>query len=310
MAINQNRSARPAGHRPLWDGERKARLVREPVGVVAAIIPWNGPVGTACLKLGPALAAGCTVVLKPVPEGLTSMMLFVEAVEAAGFPEGVISIVPSGREIGEYVVTHPGVDKIAFTGSTAAGRRIMTLCGERIRPVTLELGGKSAAIIADDIPLGDVLPSLVPAALATAARCAPPHADPGAPRASGRAHRGPPSGHERVEGRGPNDPETVLGPLVAERQRDRVEGYIKRGQEEGARLVIGGGRPEGVDHGWFVEPTVFADVTNDMRIAQEEIFGPVVVVIPYDDIDEAVDIANDSQYGLSGAVYARDPKVG
>jgi len=293
-----------------WDGERTARLVREPVGVVAAIIPWNGPVGTACLKMGPALAAGCTVVLKPAPEGLTSMMLFAEAVEAAGFPKGVISIVPAGREIGEYLVTHPGVDKIAFTGSTAAGRRIMALSAERIRPVTLELGGKSAAIIADDIPLDDVLPSLVPAGIGHSGQVCAALTRILVPRERQdeliEGLRGAMSAWKAGD---PDDPDTVLGPLVAERQRDRVEGYIKLGQEEGARLVIGGGRPEGVDHGWFVEPTVFADVTNDMRIAQEEIFGPVVVVIPYDDVDEAVDIANDSPYGLSGAVYARDPEI-
>ena len=143
-----------------WD-DGSARIVREPVGVVATIIPWNGPVATASLKLGPALAAGCTVVLKPAPEGPVSVMLLAEAIEAAGLPEGVVSILPTGREVGEHLVSHPDVDKVAFTGSTAAGRRIMSLCGERIARVTLELGGKSAAIIADDIALDDVLPNMV-----------------------------------------------------------------------------------------------------------------------------------------------------
>ena len=288
----------------------KARVVHEPVGVVAAIIPWNAPVGAACLKLGPALAVGCTVILKPAEEGLTSLMLFAEAVAAVGFPEGVISILPASRDVGEYLVTHPGVDKVSFTGSTAAGRRIGSLRGERIRPVTLELGGKSAAIIADDIPLDDVLPSLVPAGIGHSGQvCAaltriliPRERQDELVEALSAAFAAWKAGD-------PADPGTVLGPLVAERQRDRVESYVEIGKQEGARLAIGGGRPEGLEHGWFVEPTVFADVDSEMRIAQEEIFGPVVVVIPFDGVDEAVDIANDSPYGLSGAVYARDPRL-
>jgi acyl-CoA reductase-like NAD-dependent aldehyde dehydrogenase len=293
-----------------WDGKRRARVVKEPVGVVATIIPWNGPVGNSCLKLGPALAAGCVCILKPAEEGLTSVMMLAEAIEAAGFPEGVVSVLPATREVGEYLVTHPGVDKVAFTGSTAAGRRIMSLCGERIRPVTLELGGKSAAIIADDIPLEDVLPTLVPAGIGHSGQVCAALTRILVPRERQE---------ELIEGLreatsawktgDPSDPETVLGPLVAERQRDRVENYIKIGKEEGARLVIGGGRPEHLDHGYFVEPTVFADVTNSMRIAQEEIFGPVLVVIPFDSVEEAVEIANDSQYGLSGAVYAKDREL-
>ena len=293
-----------------WDGQRRARLVREPVGVVAGIIPWNAPVAVACLKMGPALAAGCTFILKPAEEGLTSVMVFAEALAATQFPPGVVSILPAGREVGEYLVTHPGVDKITFTGSTAAGRRIMTLCGDRIRPVTLELGGKSAAIVADDIPLEDVLPSLVPAGIGHSGQVCAALTRILVPRERQ---------DELIEGlRGaisawkvgdPSDPDTALGPLVAERQRERVEGYIQLGIEEGARLVIGGGRPQDLDRGWFIEPTVFADVDNSMRIAQEEIFGPVLVVIPYDTVDEAVNIANDTQYGLSGAVYASDREL-
>jgi len=283
------------------------RVVREPVGVVGTIIPWNGPVGTASLKIGPALAAGCTVVLKPAPEGPVSVMLLAEALEAAGLPEGVISVLPGGREVGEYLVKHPGVDKIAFTGSTAAGRRIMSLCGERIARVTLELGGKSAGIIADDIPLDQVLPSLVFAGIGHSGQvCAaitrilvPRHRQQELLDALVPAY-------EALKVGDPADPDTVIGPLAAERQRDRVENYIRIGIEEGARVVTGGGRPEGLDRGWYVQPTVFADVRNDMRIAQEEIFGPVICVIPFDSIDEAVAIANDSDYGLSGAVYASD----
>jgi acyl-CoA reductase-like NAD-dependent aldehyde dehydrogenase len=234
-------------------------------------------------------------------------MILAEAIEAAGFPAGVVNVVPANREVSEYLVTHPGVDKVAFTGSTAAGRRIMSLCGERIRNVTLELGGKSAAIIADDIPFEQVLPFVVPGALANSGQVCAALTRVLVPRARQ---------DELIEALkpaladwkvgDPSDPETVLGPLVAERQLVRVLDYIRIGQEEGARLVIGGGRPEGLDHGWFVEPTVFADVDNSMRIAREEIFGPVISIIPFDDVEEAVEIANDSDFGLSGAVYASD----
>jgi len=293
-----------------WDADHTARLVREPVGVVAAVVPWNSPVGMACLKMGPALAAGCTVILKPAEEGLTSVMLLADAFAAADFPAGVVSILPAGREVGEYLVSHPDIDKVAFTGSTATGRRIMSLCSERIRPVTLELGGKSAAIIADDIPLEEVLPSLVPGGIGHSGQVCAALTRILVPR--GRQEELIEALREALKAwrvGDPSDPETVLGPLVARRQRDRVESYIKLGMEEGARLAIGGGRPEGLDHGWFIEPTVFADVDNGMRIAQEEIFGPVLAVIPFDDLDQAVDIANDSQYGISGAVYAKDEEL-
>lgn len=289
-----------------WEGSRGA-VVREPVGVVASIIPWNGPVATASLKIGPALAAGCSVVLKPAPEGPVSALLLAEALEAAGLPEGVVSVLPAGREIGECLVSHQDVDKVAFTGSTAAGKRVMSLCGERIARVSLELGGKSAAIIADDISLENVLPSLVPASISNSGQvCAaitrvlvPRRRHDEVATALGAALEGLKVGD-------PTEQDTVLGPLAAQRQRSRVEDYIDIGKSEGARLVTGGGRPSGLDRGWYVRPTLFADVDKDMRIAREEIFGPVVCVLPFDSIDEAVDIANDSEYGLSGAVYAED----
>jgi aldehyde dehydrogenase (NAD+) len=290
------------------DGHGK--LVREPIGVVAVIIPWNGPVATASLKIGPALAAGCTVVLKPAPEGPVSTMILAEALEAAGLPEGVISLLPGGREAGEHLVKHKDVDKISFTGSTAAGRRIMSLAGERIARVTLELGGKSAGIIADDIPLDQVLPTLAFAGIGSSGQvCAaitrvvvPRHRQDEVVEALKGIF-------ESVKVGDPREPDTVIGPLAAERQRERVEGYIKLGVEEGARLVTGGERPKDLDRGWYVPPTIFADVRNDMRIAQEEIFGPVVCVIPFDTVEEAVQIANDSDYGLSGAVYASDVEL-
>jgi acyl-CoA reductase-like NAD-dependent aldehyde dehydrogenase len=295
--------------RALPDGS--ARVVREPVGVVATIIPWNGPVATASLKISPALAAGCTVVLKPAPEGPVSVMLLAEAIEAAGLPEGVISILPAGREVGEYLVTHPGVDKVAFTGSTAAGKRIMSLCGERIARVTLELGGKSAAIIAEDMPLEDVLPSIVPAGVGHSGQVCAALTRILVPRSKhDEAKQQIAALMQQMKVGDPNEGDTALGPLAAERQRDRVESYVKVGVEEGAELVTGGERPEGLERGWYVEPTLFANVDNKMRIAQEEIFGPVITLIPYDDVEDAIAIANDSPYGLSGAVFATDRDLG
>jgi len=287
------------------------RVVREPVGVVATIIPWNGPVATASLKIGPALAAGCPVILKPAPEGPVSVMMLAEAIEAAGLPEGVVSILPTGREVGEYLVTHPGIDKVAFTGSTAAGRRIMSLCGERIARVTLELGGKSAAIIADDIPLDEVLPTIVPAGVGHSGQVCAALTRILVPRE--RHDEVVSAVAEMLDGMKVGDPmedDTALGPLAAERQRDRVEGYIKVGLDEGAELVTGGKRPAGLDKGWYVEPTIFADVDNGMTIAKEEIFGPVLAVIPYDDVDDAVRIANDSDFGLAGSVWTADIEQG
>jgi aldehyde dehydrogenase (NAD+) len=287
--------------------EGTARLVRMPVGLVGTIIPWNAPVPSASMKVPAALAAGCTVVLKPAPEGPVSTMMLAEAFEAAELPEGVISVVPAGREVGEHLVRHRDVDKIAFTGSTAAGRRIMSLCAERVARVTLELGGKSAGIIADDIDLDEFLPGLVSAGIDHSGQvCAaltrilvPRHRHDEVVDAVAAIMQGLVVGD-------PSEPGTVLGPLAAERQRDRVEEYVAVGIEEGAKLIVGGQRPGHLERGWFYEPTLFAEVDNSMRIAQEEIFGPVLCVIPFEDADDAVRIANDSIYGLSGAVYADD----
>jgi aldehyde dehydrogenase (NAD+) len=287
--------------------EGTARLVRMSIGVVGTIIPWNAPVPSASMKLPAALASGCTVVLKPAPEGPVSAMMLAEALEAAELPEGVISVIPAGREVGEQLVRHPGVDKIAFTGSTAAGRRIMSLCGERVARVTLELGGKSAGIIADDVELDGFLSGLVSAGIDHSGQvCAaltrilvPRHRHDEVVDAIAEIMR------DVVVG-DPTNPETTLGPLAAERQRDRVETYVALGIEEGAKLIVGGRRPPHLERGWFYEPTLFAEVDNSMRIAQEEIFGPVLCVIPFEDADDAIRIANDSIYGLSGAVYAND----
>jgi aldehyde dehydrogenase (NAD+) len=288
-----------------------ATIVREPVGVAAVIIPWNGPVATASLKIAPALAAGCTVVLKPAPEGPVSVFLLAEALEAAGLPEGVISVLPGGREVGEHLVRHPDVDKVSFTGSTAAGRRIMQLCGERIARLTLELGGKSAAIVLPDADMSAVAQTVTFAGIGNSGQVCAALTRLVVPRdRQEEIVEGVKAVMEAVKVGDPREDGVMIGPLAAERQRDRVEGYIRTGLEEGARLVAGGGRPEGLDKGWYVQPTLFADVDNSMRIAQEEIFGPVIAVIPYDTVDDAVRIANDSQYGLSGAVFTADPALG
>jgi aldehyde dehydrogenase (NAD+) len=282
-------------------------VTREPVGVVAAIAPWNVPLFIAAAKLAPALAAGCTVVFKPAPETPLDAFRLGEIFAEAGLPEGVLSVLPAGRQVGEHLVTHEGVDKVSFTGSTAAGKRIGGLCGERLKRCTLELGGKSAAIILDDADLSAVLPMLMPNALMNNGQACVAQTRILAPR--DRYDEVVEAIVEQVKLMpvgDPLDPATQVGPLVASRQRDRVEGYLRSGQEEGAKVAIGGGRPAGLGKGWYVEPTVFVDVDNKMTIAQEEIFGPVLSVIPFDDDDDAVAIANDSHYGLCGSVWTND----
>ena len=286
-------------------------VTKEPVGVVGAIAPWNVPLFIASAKLAPALAAGCSVVFKPAPETPLDAFRLAEIFAEAGLPEGVLSVVPAGREVSEHLVTHPGVDKISFTGSSVAGRRIGGLCGERLKRCTLELGGKSAAIILDDADLAATLPSLLPNAIMNNGQACIAQTRILAPRA--RYDEVVEAIVEQVKAMvvgDPLDPATEVGPLVAGRQRDRVEGYLRSGREEGATVVLGGGRPAGLDKGFYVEPTVFAGVDNKMRIAQEEIFGPVLAVIPYDGDDDAITIANDSNYGLCGSVWTGDNERG
>jgi aldehyde dehydrogenase (NAD+) len=285
---------------------------KEPVGVVGGIIPWNVPLFVGMLKMAPALAAGCTMVLKPSPETALDSYLLAEALEEAGLPAGVINIVPAGREVGEHLVTHKNIDKISFTGSTAAGRRIASLCGERLRRCTLELGGKSAAIVLDDADLstiGDQL--LMGGSFMNNGQACVAQTRVLASRAKyDEVVEALVERARNIKTGDPLDPATELGPLVAKRQQDRVLGYIAKGQEEGAKVAIGGGRPSDLDKGWFVEPTVFVNVDNKMTIAQEEIFGPVVSVIAYDDVEQAVEIANDSDYGLSGSVWTTNGDAG
>ena len=286
-------------------------MIKQPVGVVAAVVAWNVPFFLACNKLGPALLAGCTVVLKPAAETPLSAYALAEVLSQAGLPEGVLSIVPGGADTGRALTANPEVDKFTFTGSSAVGREIGKLAAEKLKPCTLELGGKSAAIILEDADLAATLPMLVFSGLMNSGQACVGQTRILAPR----------SRYEEVVEKLaaaaaaltvglPDDPAAMIGPLISARQRERVEGYIQTGISEGARLVTGGGRPEGLEGGWFLQPTVFADVDNAMTIAQEGIFGPVLAVIPYDTEDDAVRIANDSVYGLAGSVYTQDfPKA-
>jgi aldehyde dehydrogenase (NAD+) len=284
----------------------KVLVTKEPVGVVGAIAPWNVPLFIAAAKLAPSLAAGCTVVFKPAPETPLDAFRLAEIFEECGLPKGVLSVVPAGREVSEHLVKHPGVDKISFTGSGVGGKRIGGLCGERLKRCTLELGGKSAAIILDDADLATTIPTLLPNAIMNNGQACIAQTRILAPRARyAEVVDAVVSGVAAMVVGDPMDPTTEVGPVVAERQRARIEGYLESGREEGATVALGGGRPD-IDKGWYVEPTVFTDVDNKMRIAQEEIFGPVLVVIPYDGDDNAVEIANDSNYGLCGSVWTND----
>jgi aldehyde dehydrogenase (NAD+) len=284
-------------------------VTKEPVGVVGAIAPWNVPLFIAAAKLAPSLAAGCTVVFKPAPETPLDAFRLAEIFIECGLPKGVLSVVPAGREVSEHLVTHEGVDKISFTGSGVGGKRIGGLCGERLKRCTLELGGKSAAIILDDADLATTIPTLLPNAIMNNGQACIAQTRILAPRARyGEVVDAVVAGVSAMTVGDPLDPATEVGPVVAERQRTRIEGYLASGREEGATVALGGGRPSGAtfDKGWYVEPTVFSDVSNKMKIAQEEIFGPVLVVIPYDGDDNAVEIANDSSYGLCGSVWTVD----
>jgi betaine-aldehyde dehydrogenase len=301
-----------------WEEERTGMLgtpiiVRsEGVGVVGAIVPWNVPQFVTMSKLAPALLSGSTIVIKPSPETPLDAILMAELIEEAGIPKGVVSVIPAGREVGEHLVRHPGVDKIAFTGSTAAGRTIASICGEQLKRVSLELGGKSAAIVLDDADLAKTMEGLKFASLMNSGQACVAQTRILASRSNYDAVVDALADTVRGMVVGdPDDPATEIGPLVAERQQERVDKYIALGQEEGARIVVGGnGRPDGIEKGWYVQPTVFADVENNMRIAQEEIFGPVLAVIPYDDVDDAVRIANDSEFGLAGSVWTADEEQG
>ena len=293
-----------------WEQEvGNSLIVREPVGVVGAITPWNYPLHQICAKVAPALAAGCTVVVKPSEVAPLNAFLLADLLDELGLPAGVFNLVTGlGPVVGEAMAAHPGIDMISFTGSTAAGRRVSEVAAGTIKRVALELGGKSPNVILDDAPLQDAITDGVSKCYLNSGQTCSALTRMLVPRerlaeaeqiaAAVAAHFAPGD---------PFDPETTLGPLVSDAQRERVRSYIRKGQEEGAKLVAGGAEPpEGLERGFFVRPTVFSEVTPDMTIAQEEIFGPVLAIMPYDDEDDAVRIANDTVYGLAGGVWSAD----
>jgi acyl-CoA reductase-like NAD-dependent aldehyde dehydrogenase len=285
-------------------------VVKEPVGVVGCITPWNYPLHQITAKIAPALAVGCTVVVKPSEIAPLNAYILAEIIDSAGLPAGVFNLVTGyGPEVGEALASHPLVDMISFTGSTRAGRRVSALASETVKRVALELGGKSPNVILEDADLEKAVPDAIAQCFINSGQTCSALTRLIVPRSKlDEVERLAKQTAEEYTIGDPFGEGTRLGPVISETQRDRVVGYIEKGVQEGARLVTGGPeRPEGFEKGYFVKPTVFSDVRPDMTIAQEEIFGPVLAILPYDDEEEAVRIANDTQYGLAGGVWAGDP---
>jgi aldehyde dehydrogenase (NAD+) len=293
-----------------WEEEiGNSRVIREAMGVLGAITPWNYPLNQIVAKVAPALAAGCTVVLKPSEVTPLNAFQLTEVIEAAGLPAGVFNLVTgTGPDVGEAIAGHPGIDMVSFTGSTRAGRRVSELASATVKPVAMELGGKSPNLILDDADLGRAVPDGVAKCFLNSGQTCSALTRMLVPRE--RLAEVEKIAAATAEAFTPGDPfesSTRLGPLVSDLQRERVRGYIRKGEEEGAKLVSGGAdAPEGLEHGFFVRPTVFSEVTPEMTIAQEEIFGPVLAIQPYDGEDDGVRIANDSPYGLAGGVWSGD----
>ena len=293
-----------------WEEEvGNSLIVREPAGVVAAITPWNYPLHQIALKVAPALAAGCTVVVKPSEVVPLNAFVLAEIVEQVGLPPGVFNLVTgTGPVVGEALVTHAETDMVSFTGSTRAGRRVSELASQAVKPVALELGGKSPNVILDDADLSRAVPDGVAKCFLNSGQTCSALTRMLVPREKlAEVEQIAAATAEAFTPGDPFDAASRLGPLVSETQLERVRGYIERGQAEGAKLVTGGAEsPEGAEQGYFVRPTVFSDVTTEMTIAQEEIFGPVLAIMPYDSEEEAVEIANDTVYGLAGGVWSAD----
>jgi aldehyde dehydrogenase (NAD+) len=285
-------------------------VVREPIGVVGCITPWNFPLHQICAKVAPALTAGCAVIVKPSEVTPLTSFVLAEIIESLGLPAGVFNLVTGyGPEVGEAIAAHDGIDMVSFTGSTRAGRRVSEVAAQTVKRVALELGGKSANVILDDADLGAAVGHGVANCYLNSGQVCSAHTRMLVPREKlAEAEQIAAAAAEKAKPGDPFEDGTRLGPLVSEAQRERVRGYIEKGEEEGARLVTGGAdAPEGLDTGYFVRPTVFSDVKPEMTIAQEEIFGPVLSIIPYDSEDEAAEIANGTIYGLDGGVWSADP---
>ena len=283
-------------------------MIHEPYGVVGMITPWNFPLHQIMAKVAPAMAAGCTMVVKPSELAPLNAYLLAEAALEIGLPPGVLNIVQgTGPVVGEAIARHHGIDMVSFTGSVRAGQRVLVLAADTLKKVALELGGKSAFIVLDDAPLDQAIPAGVNNAMLNAGQTCSAWTRMLVPRQ--RLRDVVDLAAAAVARLRPGDPMeagTKMGPLISEPQRARVERYIRKGVEEGGRLVAGGGRPPGLPRGHYVEPTIFADVRSGMTIAQEEIFGPVLAILPYDREEEAVAIANDTVYGLGGGVWSGD----
>jgi len=286
-------------------------IVREPIGVLGAITPWNYPLHQIAAKVAPALAAGCSVVLKPSEVVPLNAFILAEVIEAAGLPAGVFNLVTgTGPVVGEAIAGHPGVDMVSFTGSTRAGKRVSELAAQTVKPVAMELGGKSPNVILDDADLERAVTDGVAKCFLNSGQTCSALTRMLVPREKlAEAEQIAGAVAEQYTPGDPFEAETRLGPLVSDAQRERVRGYIEKGSAEGAKLVTGGAEPpEGLEQGYFVRPTVFSEVTPEMTIAQEEIFGPVLSIQPYDDEADAIRIANDTVYGLAGGVWSGDEK--
>ena len=292
--------------RPTLSGGH-AIVVREPAGVAAAVVPWNAPLATLSLKVAFGLAAGCTIIAKPSPETPFEALILAECVAAAGLPEGVFSVLTADRDVSHHLISHPGIDKVSFTGSTAAGLHIASVVSGRSGRIISELGGKSAAIVLDDADIGKVVEGIMPNLVGLCGQQCAAFSRILVPAAlKGAVEEALAAAMRQVQVGDPFAQDTQMGPLITRRQQGRAFDYIGQGKAAGARVVTGGDRPAHLDKGWFVEPTLFTDATNDMTIAREEIFGPVGTIIPYGSEEEAITIANDSIYGLSGGVFTQD----
>ncbi|MBC2864999.1 aldehyde dehydrogenase [Streptomyces mexicanus] len=285
----------------------RALVYREPVGPVAAIVPWNAPLILTMVKVAPALIAGCPVVVKVSPESPLVSFPLAEIFESAGFPPGVVSFLPGGRELGRHIVAHPAIRHVSFTGSTASGQAVMRSAADNLTRLTLELGGKSAAIVLDDMEPDDFLPQVLPSCLGQSGQVCTTQSRILVPKAKHARFRDALADYFGSLPVGdPSDPKTLIGPLVSREQRERAERYVQVAKDDGGLIVTGGRRPPHLDRGYFYEPTLVDGVTNDMRIAREEVFGPVISLLTYDGDDEAVRIANDTDFGLGNGVHTKD----